>query len=168
MSEEKFRYRVGFSKEERLVLSILVVIYMIAVLWFCATGFDKVTTDVINVFIVAELLGVIALAGIYSYVGIYKGKCVYNKIFWKNEYRISDFGEPETDWMLFYNGHFRKTMVYVFYDVNGKKIFHLSTSYENAEKFYKEMKRHYFQGRREVREREKKNKKRSSRGQNEI
>ncbi len=96
------------------------------------------------------------MIGINSHIGIYKGKCVYNYIILRKEYPISKFGEPQKEWMPFYNGHSNKATVYVFYDVNGKKLFHVDTSRENAEKFYDEMKRHYYQIQREAREREKK------------
>ncbi len=158
MSEEKFRYRVGFSIEERWVLSILFAIYLVVTVWLCISGFEEVTRDALIPLGFIMLMGIFAIAGVHSYVGVYKGKCVYDHILWKKEYKISEFGEPKQEWMPFYNGHSNKTTVYVFYNVNGKKLFHMNTSRENAEKFYEEMKRHYYQVRSEAREREKKNK----------
>ncbi len=158
MSEEKFRYRVGFSIEERLSLSILFAIYLVVTVWLCISGFEKVTRDVLIPLMLIMLLGIFAIASVHSYVGVYKGKCVYNGFFRKKTYKISEFGEPKEELRGAYVGHFCKVSVYVFYNVNGKKLFHVDISRENAEKFYDEMKRHYYQVRSSAREREKKNK----------
>lgn len=159
MSEEKFRYRVGFSIEERLALSILFAIYLIVTVWLCISGFEEVTSDALIPLVFIVLLGILAIASFHSYVGVYKGKCVYNRFFWKKTYKISEFGEPKEELRGAYVGHFCKVSVYVFYNVNGKRLFYVDTSRENAEKFYNEMKRHYHQVRSSARTREKKNKK---------
>ncbi len=46
MSEEKIRYRIGFSIEERWALSILLTIGIITVPYLCIMGFEEVTKDV--------------------------------------------------------------------------------------------------------------------------
>lgn len=148
--EPKFRYRVGYSKGIRWFWSILIVLLMFFLirgtvdiakegeqrLGECAPGFIGAGIYLVYMMIFYQI-----------HIDVYKGKIVYDRILWKKEYLLSEFGEAKEDVvpLVVMNHGTEWRNVYVFYDRNGKKLFKVDGMCVNGEKFYKEIKYRYSQ-----------------------
>lgn len=144
--EPKFRYKVGQPKFNLVLWSIMTLGMMVFFGKFAVDCIVERNSEGLGWLVLAEVYGAWVLLETYSHIVVYKGLAVVNKIFWKKEYPLSIFGEPKEDAdLLTIPRHTDWLPTYVFYDKNGKKLFKVYAKWDNAEKFYKEIKQRYSQ-----------------------
>lgn len=146
--ELKFRYRVGCSKPVRCFWSVLFIV-AISVFIYAVVLLEKEQRlgESILWLIGIGVYLVYGLASFHFHVDVYKGRIVYDRLIWKKEYPLSEFGEPKEDAepLVILHHSTQWSTIYVFYDRNGKKMFKVYDQWTNAEKLYKEIKQRYRQ-----------------------
>ncbi len=151
MSEEKFRYRVGRSKNELAVWNAINGIYIISTLVIILFPLGSVDMSYVKLFLFIEAMCIVFLLQLNEHIDVYKGKCIYKKLFSEKIYLIKEFGEPQIEMIAYFGGYFNKSESYVFYDEEGNVMFYLPVHFENSNKLFKEIKAHYKQVKRSVR-----------------
>lgn len=147
MQEEKFRYRVGPDLGARIALLTINAIFIIIIWWVFYKEAEHTSEDLLILIGMSVTSTVGFLIVVNEKIDVYKGKVVYRKYIRKRTYLVKEFGEARHEAAPVYAGFYTKTDAYVFYNMNKKILFYLPTTYENADKLFKEMELHYEQKR---------------------